>query len=66
MFARCGRLYKVTLASGVREIGEGAFDKCVKLTEITLPSGIGRVGKNAFRGCPCEKRLKQANPRIFK
>ena len=37
--------------SGVKEIGEEAFDRCIYLEEITLPEGLETLGERAFQVC---------------
>ena len=46
-----GKLKRVVLGEGVREIGEGAFSRCTALEELVLPQTLTTVGKQAFSHC---------------
>ena len=46
-----GAVKKLTITSGVTEIGNGAFSDCTELTDITIPAGVTAIGDNAFAGC---------------
>ena len=46
-----GKLKRVVLGKGVREISEGAFSRCVALDEIVLPQTLTTIGKQAFSHC---------------
>ena len=41
----------LSIPSGVRVIGEGAFKNCVKLEKLELGSEVEVIEKEAFRGC---------------
>ena len=45
---------KVTIGSGVTDIGEMGFAYCENLTSITIPASVTSIGEWAFYGC---KRL---------
>jgi len=42
----------VTIASGVTEIGYGAFMACANLTGVTIPDSVTSIGESAFENCP--------------
>lgn len=44
-------LTTVSLPTGLREIGKGAFQNCKKLTTVSLPSSLTTIGYFAFAGC---------------
>ncbi len=44
-------LETVTIAEGVRNIGDYAFSYCDSLTEITIPNSVYNVGERAFYAC---------------
>ncbi len=44
-------LTKVTIPSGVKTIGNGAFRGSDDLKEVTIPSGAETIGNQAFYGC---------------
>lgn len=46
-----GNRLTVSLASGVKLIGDYAFRGCAKLTSISIPNGITNIGDWAFMGC---------------
>ena len=48
----------VTIAEGVKEIGESAFRGCSGLTTLTLPSSITTIGPGAFGQCTELKSLE--------
>ena len=37
--------------TGLKSIGDGAFNSCANLTNITLPDSVTYIGKEAFRHC---------------
>ncbi|MBR2293551.1 MAG: leucine-rich repeat protein [Clostridia bacterium] len=41
----------VTVANGVKEIGDGTFGGCTGLTCITIPDSVTSIGNSAFTGC---------------
>jgi len=43
-------LEKVTIAEGIKEIGQYAFASCANLSSITLPQSLKEIGANAFVG----------------
>ncbi|MBR2100129.1 MAG: leucine-rich repeat domain-containing protein, partial [Eubacterium sp.] len=44
-------LEQVDFSSGLKSIGEYAFNKCSLLSEAILPSGLTSIGKYAFEDC---------------
>lgn len=46
----------VVIPTGVKIIGEKAFEGCVGLTSVTIPEGVAEIGCSAFSGCT---RLQQ-------
>ncbi len=50
-FANLANLQYISVNSGVRTIGNGAFDGCAALKEFIVPNGITELGDNTFRGC---------------
>ncbi len=57
VFINMTKLAKVTLPSGLREIGTLAFDN-TGLTEITIPEGIAEIPEKAFASCSALKKVK--------
>ena len=37
--------------TGLKSIGDGAFNYCANMTNITLPNSVTTIGKEAFRHC---------------
>ena len=50
-FAFCEGLTSVTIPSGVRSIGQGAFMDCPALKSATVPESVVRIGGSAFSLC---------------
>lgn len=50
-FANNARLTSITLAGGVKEIGEYAFANCVGLVEFTVGDNVTDIKPHAFDGC---------------
>ncbi len=48
---KCSSITSVSLPTGLREIGKGAFQNCKKLTTAGLPSTLSTIGYFAFAGC---------------
>lgn len=48
-FSRLFTVKRVTLPSGMRAIGAGAFKSCVTLREVVMPDTLRSVGAGAFR-----------------
>ena len=44
-------LTKVTLPTGLTEIGDKAFNVCVKLESISIPETVTKLGESAFQSC---------------
>ena len=53
-FSDCA-IKHITLPSGVKKIGESAFQECMALESIKINEGVTTIGKGAFRVC---KQLK--------
>lgn len=47
-FNGCQSLASVTLAEGLKTIGNGAFGECTTLSQITIPSTVDSLGQSAF------------------
>jgi hypothetical protein len=43
-------LSSVTFPSGLKEIGESAFQRCNLLDSLEFPTNLEKIGNNAFRG----------------
>ncbi len=41
----------VVIPSGVKRIGDHAFEDCYGLTSINIPNSVTSIGTSAFRGC---------------
>ena len=41
----------ITINSGIKSIGNGAFDGCSALKQFVIPDGITAIGDNTFRSC---------------
>ncbi len=50
-FSGCTKLKKVTLGTGVIEIGKRSFKNCKSLTSVRLPIWLFVIGDEAFAGC---------------
>ncbi|KAL3804438.1 hypothetical protein ACHAW5_003484 [Stephanodiscus triporus] len=50
-FNYCTRLTRVTLGSGLEEIGAGAFANCTSLEEIVIPPAVRAIEEGAFYNC---------------
>ena len=48
----------VTIAHGVKSIGEGAFFFCTSLKKAPIPSSVTSIGGKAFAYCSSLKDLK--------
>lgn len=46
-----GKAQIVSVPTGVRVIGEYAFEYCKNIKEIELPQGVEEIGHGAFSGC---------------
>lgn len=42
---------KIVIESGVKDIGDRAFEGYDQVTEVTIPNTVERVGEGAFSGC---------------
>lgn len=47
----CTKLLSVTIAEGITNIGEDAFQSCESLAEISLPESVLTIGESAFSSC---------------
>ncbi len=47
----CQNLESVTIGSGVKSIGEGAFALCTSLKSVTIPDSVENLGAAAFFSC---------------
>ena len=50
-FIDCSKLTQVSIANGVKSIGDEAFRRCSGLTKVTIPSSITSIEKDAFNSC---------------
>ena len=50
-FAGCKKLRSLTLGSGLRRIGAGAFRHCEMLTRLEIPEGVEELEDYTFFGC---------------
>lgn len=44
-------LTKVTLPTGLTEIGDNAFCYCIKIESISIPETVTKLGESAFQSC---------------
>lgn len=49
-FTNCEKLQQLSIAEGVEEIKDYAFNECA-LTELVIPDSVQKIGKKAFNGC---------------
>lgn len=56
-FLECPDLTTVTLAEGLKSVGNYAFQKCPKLTSVSIPSTLEYIGHYAFSECPELERI---------
>ena len=66
MFNFCEKLAEIKLPDKLEDIGYCAFHNCKSLKDLTLPASVTSIERFAFSGCPCEERLKQERPELFK
>ena len=50
-FRNCTALSGLTLAEGIKKIGENAFQQCASLTQISFPASLESIGNFAFNTC---------------
>lgn len=50
-FMNCYNLTQITIADGVRQIGNAAFSGCSALARVTLPKNLESLGSMAFEYC---------------
>jgi hypothetical protein len=48
MFKGCSNFMSISFPSGLKTIGNGAFENC-SFTELTIPEGVEFIALNAFR-----------------
>jgi hypothetical protein len=48
---KCSKLASVTIGSGVKTIGHGAFSSCTALNNVIIPSSVTKLNSNAFEYC---------------
>lgn len=56
-FSYCKSLSKITIPSGVTEIGDRAFACCYNLETVTIPNSVIEIGYFAFENCSMLSRL---------
>ncbi|MCL2081641.1 MAG: leucine-rich repeat protein [Oscillospiraceae bacterium] len=49
--------FTATFISGVKAIGDAAFEDCALLEGVTLPNGVTSIGKEAFSNCASLKSI---------
>ena len=49
--ALAGLVGDITIPSGVKTIGESAFQACSKMTSVTVPESVTAIGSRAFYNC---------------
>ena len=50
-FAKCTKLYKVTIPDSISDIGKSAFSECTSLVTILLPTSITEIKDGTFNKC---------------
>lgn len=45
------KLDSISIPTGIKYIGEGAFQGCISLTDIVIPKSVEYIGEAAFAGC---------------
>jgi len=48
VFAKCSKLFSISLPEGLKEIGRWTFYYCNNLKQIKLPLSLKRIGESAF------------------
>ena len=56
-FKNCTFLSTITIADGVKVIGESAFEGCDKIVALTLSNDIKEIAENTFKGCTSLKTI---------
>ena len=57
----CPNLSKVTIGSGVEDMGNCSFAWIPNLTDVTINEGVKLIGKEMFSGCPELKKITIPN-----
>lgn len=57
MFHGCVNLKSVTLANGLKTLGEHMFSSCTSLREISIPDSVTALGRYAFASCTGLERV---------
>lgn len=55
------RMSSLTLPSGLKVIGERAFEKCTFLSEVEIPGSVETIKPEAFSQCSALRTVKLAN-----
>lgn len=55
------RMSSLTLPSGLKVIGEKAFEKCTFLGKVEIPGSVDTIKSSAFSQCSALKTVKLAN-----
>lgn len=50
-FDGCTKLHKVTLGTGLTEIGKALFRNCSSLINVVIPENVTSINNEAFNGC---------------
>jgi hypothetical protein len=59
-FAKCKNLGEITL-TGIKYIGDSAFNKCENLTGVTADNSLITIGNYAFANCPLLNSVSAGN-----
>ena len=51
------RIDSIYIPSGVKSIGNAAFQQCISLRKINLPDSLTRISNNLFYGCSSLERI---------
>lgn len=57
MFHGCVSLRSVTLANGLKTLGEHMFSSCTSLREISIPDSVTALGRYSFAECSALERV---------
>jgi uncharacterized repeat protein (TIGR02543 family) len=53
-----GRSGEITIPTGIKAIGDGAFTSCTKITSLTIPFYVTSIGESAFNKCTLLRTVK--------